>query len=110
MSLFLQLLAYQHAMVLSALEDESINGDKSIQCENASIVLVLTANFIKYWNYCINNFNLSVNDPNIIGPYLAKWTVCKERYVQTGLGPAPPIIKSKYLSIWLEIFQSTEAV
>lgn len=89
---------------------DGTNGDKSIQCAEASIVLVSNTNFIKYRNYCINKFNLAVNGPNSIGPYLAKHTVCKDHYVQIVWSPTTPIIKSKYLSIWLEILQNTKAV
>lgn len=85
------------------------NGDKTIQCAEASIVLVSNTNFIKYWNYCINKFYLAVNGPNSIGPYLAKRTVCKDHYVQIVWSPTTPIIKSKYLSIWLEILQKHQS-
>lgn len=86
------------------------NGDKSIQRTKASIVLVSNTSFIKCRNYCISKFNLAVNGPNSIGPYLAKRTVCKDHCVQTVWSPTTPIIKSKYLSIWLEILKNTKAV
>lgn len=89
---------------------DGTNGDKSIQRVKASIVLVSNASFIKYRNYCINKFNLAVNGPNSIGPYLAKHAVCLDHCVQIVWSPTTPNIKSKYLSIWLEILQNTKAV
>lgn len=79
------------------LKMNGINGDKSIQCANASIMLVLNANFIKYWNYCINYSNLTVNDPNIIGPYSATVDSLQGALCMNWFGSSPTNYKIKIL-------------